>query len=161
MQATLHYSDALVRRAVSAFWWRTVGWQFVLAVVALAGGLGYMLLNGDRSWFVGACGVVLGLGFVLLAALYFVHLRGSLERFQRMRVKEATLEADSEKVVMTSDVGKSELKWSAVGDLWRFEGFWLLFVSRAQFVTLPVADLPQDVQEFIVERVRSRGGKVV
>lgn len=160
MQAKLHYSDTLVRSAVAAFWWRTVGWQFVLAFFLVAGGLGYMLLKGDRSWLIGVLGVVLVLSFAFVVALYLVHLRSSLERFQRMKVKEATLDADSDKVVMTSDVGAFELHWSAVRDVWRFERFWLLFVSRAQFVTLPVADLPSDAQEFIMERVRNHGGKV-
>ncbi len=120
-----------------------------------------MLLLGDRSWIVGAFGAVLGLGCVFVAALYVVHLRSSLERFRRMRVKQATLEADAQKVVLTSDAGTSELKWSAVGDVWRFERFWLLFLSRAQFVTLPVADLSAETQALLVERVQSHGGKVV
>ena len=119
-----------------------------------------MLLVGDRSWFVGAMGAVLVLGLVFLAALYFVHLRSSLGRFHRMKTKEATLRADSEKLTLASDVGASELHWSAVSDVWRFEKFWLLFFSRSQFVTLPVADLDARAQDFIVDRVRSNGGTV-
>jgi hypothetical protein len=160
MLATLHYSEALVRSAVAAFWWRTVGWKLVLAFLVLAGCLGYMLLVGDRSWFVGAMGAVLGLGLVFLAALYLVHLRSSLERFHRMKIKEATLKADSDKLTLVSDVGASELRWSAVSDVWRFEQFWLLFFSRAQFVTLPVADLDSESRNFIADRVRSNGGSV-
>lgn len=161
MQVKLHYTEALVRSAIAAFWWRTVGWKFVIAALAVAGSVGYLLLAGDRSWFVGALGAVLGLALVLVTALYLVHLRGSLGRFGRMKAKEATLVAESDKLVLSSDVGSSELQWSTVGDVWRFERFWLLFFSRAQFVTLPVADLDAGTQEFIVERVRSHGGTVV
>lgn len=160
MQVKLHYTESLVRSAVVAFWWRTVGWRFLLAFVTLAGGLGYLLVAGDRSWFVGALGAVLGLALAFVAALYLVHLRGSLARFRRMGSKEATLVAESDKLVLASDVGSSELRWSAVGEIWRFDKFWLLFFSRAQFVTLPVADLDAGAKEFIEERVRTHGGTV-
>lgn len=158
MQIKLHYSESLIRSAVAAFWWRTVGLKFVLAFLSLAAGVGYLLLAGDRSWFVGAIGTVLVLALALVAALYVVHLRGSIARFRRMNAKEATLVAESDKLVLASDVGSSELRWSAVADVWRFKEFWLLFFSRAQFVTLPVADLDVGAQEFIAERVRSHGG---
>jgi len=161
MQVTLRYSEPLVRRAVAAFWWRTVGAGLALAFLLVAGCLAYLLSVGDRSWLVGAIGTVFVLALTFVVALYFVHLRSSLERFRRMKVKEARLVADSDKLSLTSDVGASELSWSAVGQVWRFEKFWLLFFSRAQFVTLPVADLGRDTQDFILERVRSNGGKVV
>jgi hypothetical protein len=160
MLTTLRYSEALVRSAVAAFWWRTVGWKLVLAFLAVAACLGYMLAVGNRSWFVGATGAVLVLGLALLGTLYFVHLRSSLGRFHRMKTKEATLKADSNKLTLASDVGASELEWSAVSAVWRFEEFWLLFFSRAQFVTLPLADVDAKAREFIVERVRTNGGSV-
>lgn len=158
--STLRYSEALVRSAVAAFWWRTVGWKFVLAFLALAACLGYMLAVGDRSWFVGAIGTVLVLALAFAGVLYFVHLRSSLGRFRRMKAKEATLKVDSERLTLASDVGASELQWSAVGAVWQFEEFWLLFFSGAQFVTLPLADLDAKARDFIVERVRTNGGSV-
>lgn len=160
MQVKLHYSESLVRSAVAAFWWRTVGLKFVLAFVVLTGGVGYLLLAGDRSWIVGALGAALGFGLALVTAIYVVHLRGSLQRFRRMKAKEATLVAGSDTLLLASDVGSSELRWSAVADVWRFERFWLLFFSRAQFVTLPLADLDASAQEFIAERVRNHGGTI-
>jgi hypothetical protein len=160
MLTTLRYSEALVRSAVAAFWWRTVGWRFVLAFLAVMAYFGYMLAVGDRSWIAGAVGTVLVLGFAFLVTLYFVHLRSSLGRFRRMKTKEATLKADSDKLTLASDVGASELEWSAVSAVWRFEEFWLLFFSGAQFVTLPLADIDTRARDFILERVRTNGGSV-
>lgn len=160
MSTTLRYSQALVLRAVAAFWWRTVGWKFVLALVAVAVCLGYMLAVGDRSWFVGWIGAVLVMGLAFPALLYLVHLRGALGRFHRMRQKEATLQADSQRLTLASDAGASQVLWSAITEIWRFDEFWLLFFTRAQFVTLPLVDLDAGLQDFIVERVRSHGGRV-
>lgn len=157
----LHYTEPLVRKAVGAFWWRTVGWGFLVALSVSAVCLGYLLVAGERSWFVGVVGAALALGLTFIAALYFVHLRGSLARFRRMKVKEAKLEGGPDKLRLSSDVGASEVSWAAVSRVWRFEGFWLLFFSPAQFVTLPLADLGGEAQNFIIAKVLSCGGKVV
>ena len=103
-QTRLVYTEALLRRAVFAFWLRTVGIGFLVALALLACSLAFLLWRGDRSWFVGALGafLVFGLGFAAL----------------------------------------------------------LLF-SKARFVTLPLADIPSDAQELIMNRVAAAGGKVV
>ncbi|RZJ13916.1 MAG: YcxB family protein [Acidovorax sp.] len=160
-KATLHYTDKLVRSAVAAFWWRTVGWKFIAAFLFLAAYFAFAVATGVNSWTTAALGVLLTLGLVLLVALYVFHLRGSLTRFRRMRVKQAFLEATSDRLSLSSDVGSSDVDWCVVREVWRFEVFWLVFFSRAQFVTLPLADLSDEVRHIILDKVRSHGGKVV
>jgi hypothetical protein len=41
-----------------------------------------------------------------------------------------------------------------------FPEFWLMLFSRAQFVTLPLADLDIEARELILDRVKSHGGNV-
>jgi hypothetical protein len=53
---SLHYNEALLRRAVRAFWWRTLGWTYVAASLLLLVALSYSLWTGDRSWWVGVWG---------------------------------------------------------------------------------------------------------
>jgi hypothetical protein len=38
--------------------------------------------------------------------------------------------------------------------------FWLLFLSRAQFITLPLADLDTEARSFILDRAKSHGARV-
>lgn len=78
-----------------------------------------------------------------------------------MRSPEAIFELGEERFRITSDVSTSELAWSTITEVWRFPEFWLLFLSPAQFITVPVADLDSDACEFILGRVKSQGGKVV
>lgn len=156
----LHYSEALIRRAVVAFWWRTTGWLYVVALLLLLFSFCSALWSGDRSWWVGASGTLLVISVAVAIAVYMVHLRNSLVRFRRMRVPEATFGFDEERFRVSSDVGASELDWSTITEIWRFQEFWLLFVSRAQFITLPAADLPADAQEFILAKASTCGAKV-
>jgi hypothetical protein len=158
--ATLEYSEALVREAVFAFWRRTVGIGFFVALALLACSLAFLLWQGDRSWLVGAMGAFLffGLGFALL--LYVVHLRNALARFRGMGSPVATLELAEASFSLSSGLGSTSLQWSAVSEVWRFPTFWLLLFSKAQFVTLPLATVPVEARDFIIGRVSAAGGKV-
>jgi hypothetical protein len=157
----LHYSDALVRRAVKAFWWRIVGWRFLIALTLVAISFTSLVLAGDRSWLVGFLGAVLALGMGFIAALYVVHHRGSLGRFRRMSLPEATLELGDATFRITSDAGMAEVPWKQVGEIWRFGEFWLVLLSPANFFTLPMGDLKDEAREWILERVKAHGGRVV
>lgn len=158
---TLRYSEPLIRAAVFAFWRRTVGVGFLVAMALLAGALGFLVWQGDRSWLVGVFGSVLAAGLGFVALLYAVHLRNGLGAFRRMGEPVATMELADASFTLASGLGRSTLPWSSVKEVWRFRSCWLLLFSKAQFVTLPLDSLPADVRRFIVERVQAAGGRVV
>jgi hypothetical protein len=156
----LHYSEGLIRRAVQAFWWRTTGWRYVGAFLVVLGSFSYLLWSGDRSWVVGLSGSGLVLAVAFAVALYAIHYRASVGRFRRMRKPEANIELGEERFRVSSDVGTSELAWSAVTEVWLFPEFLLLFLSAAHFITLPTADLDTNSRDFILAKARSNGAKV-
>ncbi|MGC3966866.1 MAG: YcxB family protein [Pirellulales bacterium] len=157
---TLHFSESLVRRVVKAFWWRTVGPLYLLVMALLSLYLGYAVWRGDRSWKVGLAAAVVIFGIAMAVAVYVTHYRGTLARFRRMKIPEAVVELDDERVRVRSDAGASEMPWSTLTEIWRFPDFWLLMISKAQFFTLPTADLNDDTREFILARARAHGVKV-
>lgn len=150
----LHFSEDLVRRAVRAFWWRAIGPAYVVGVALLAGPLAFALRRGDRSWWVGVVGTVLALAVWMAFVLYVVHYRASLNRLRRMKTPEGVMELGDERVRFSSDAGVTELEWSGFTELWRFPDFWLLFLSRAQWMTLPAADLSDEARAHILARVK-------
>ena len=160
-QATLTYTEPLLREAVFAFWRRTVGVGFFIALALLVCSLAFLLWHGDRSWFVGALGafLVFGCGFTVL--VYFVHLRNALAKFRGMGAPIAAVSLGEASFTMSSGLGSTTLRWSAVTEVWRYPSFWLLLFSKAQFVTVPLASVPAEAQEFILSHVLAAGGKVV
>lgn len=157
---TLHYSESLVRRAIWSFWWRLTGWSFVIPVVLLAGAFVSLVVSGDRSWRIGILATVLGLGALVAVAAYVGQMGSAISRFRRMQSPEATLEFGEERFRLSSDVGASELTWSTVAEIWQFRDFWLVFFSRAQFITLPLADLDHEAREMFLSRVCAHGAKI-
>lgn len=151
--ATLHYTDGLVRSAVLLFWRRSIGWKLLVALAVNIVGLVFLLTSGDRSWAVGVLGTAVFFAVLFAAMLYIIHLRQSLGKLRALRNPVATFVAEEDSFTVTSDVGSSTLNWSAIYDIWQFEHCWLLLFSRAQFITLPLVDIPQEMRIYILERV--------
>lgn len=155
----LTYNEPLIRSVVWSFWRRTVGWGFLTALVFVGVAIATLCISGDRGWLLGVfvSTFILGLSFVL--ALFVVHYRSSLARFRRMKEPKATLELFDDKFRVTSDVGSSEIVWGAVTDLWKFKDYWLLFLSKAQFITLPLDALTSENRHFIESQVTKNRGR--
>ena len=157
---TLHFTEALIRKAVLAFWLRAVGWQGFIALGLLLIYLIVQLARGDRSWVVGATGTVIALAALMAGALYFVHFRAALGRFRRMRSPEGKLEMGVETYRLSSDVGTSEFAWKTITEVWCYPEFWLVFLAPAQFITFPLTDFDAESREFFLEKIRSHGGRI-
>jgi len=159
-EATLIYSESLLREAVFVFWRRSIGMGFILMLVALTVVLGVLVALGAPVWIIVTLAVLLVLAAAVAVALYIGYYRNSLRKFRTMSTPRATFRADDSSFTMTSDAGTTTLQWSAVKELWQFPSVWLLLYSKTQFSTLPLACLPPDIQAFVQERVREAGGKV-
>ena len=159
MKASLHYSESLVRRAVLAFWWRSIGPTYVAATSLLALCLALLLWNGERGWYIGAIATVFLVAIGFGTMLYAVHYRASLGRLRAMNRPEATLEATETHLKIVTDDATSEVPWRLFVDLWEFPEFWLLFLSRAQFITLPLADIDEPLRAHIRSKVFVQNGR--
>lgn len=159
-QAQLSYSETLIRRAVFSFWKRTVGpgVRIALVIVAIAAAV---LLPGNHTWVGSIFGTVVVVYVGFLAMIYVVHLRNSIAKFRDLGEEAiATFAAEEATFTVTSDIGSSTLRWSTIQEVWRFSKFWLVLFSKAQFMIIPLEDIDQDMQLFVLEKVRANGGKV-
>jgi len=159
-RTTLTYTKSLLHQAVSGFWWRVVGFRFLLALALVGIGFIVSIRGGDTSWFVGVLGSVLVLGICFAVALYVVHYRNAVHKLRAMGSPQATLEASENSLSLSSDAGTASLPWSAVTEVWQFKTCWLLVLSKSQFVTLPLASLSPELAAFVLARVQASGGKV-
>ncbi|MBL8692817.1 MAG: YcxB family protein [Planctomycetes bacterium] len=149
-----------MRTAIFAFWRRAVGTGYFVACALIGCALAYLLWSGDQSWISGALGAFLLFALGAAFLVYFIHLRGSLARFKAMGAPIATVVLEDASITMSSGLTTTSLPWSRVTEVWRFESFWLMFFSKAQFVILPIGTVPADAQEFIISKVSATGGKV-
>ena len=158
---TLCYDKHLLQRAVFRFWWRVVGIRLVIALVVTAAGLVVLVADGNTSWFVGVLATVLAFGIAIMVALYITHYRNALQVLKKMGAPEGTFTASESSLSLSSGAGSGTFPWSAVTELWQFPDLWLMFFSKSQYVTLPLADFSPEAKAFVLERVRASGGKIV
>lgn len=141
------YTEAMVRDAVRTFVWRRVVvaekglW---LAASALLVFVVFLLWRGDRGWLVGALSIVVLMPPLLLAVVWRVHHRNTVGKLRNMPAPEATFVFADEALMIESGVGSASIPWSGLIEVWERPGYWMLFTSKAQFMTLPVGDLPED-----------------
>jgi len=159
-EAQLEYSPQLVRRAVLAYWKRTIGIILPIVTVIVLADFAFLLVRGDRSWVIGAESVVLLLVLLFGAAAYFVHYRNGLAKLRQMKVPTARFVADEDTFTFESEIGSSTFGWRSIKEAWCYPGFWLLLFSRAQFATIPLDSMSTEMQRYALDRIRSAGGKI-
>lgn len=157
--AELMYDRDLVVRAINSHFRTVVDLRFLCALVVLAASVGYLASSGDRSWFVGVLAAVFFLSVSFLGALYLHHRHSALSRFRSMGHPAVFFSANESGFALTSSLGESSLPWSAVRAISRFPGFWLLYLSRSQFINIPLVSLPEGAAEYIATRVALAGGR--
>jgi hypothetical protein len=157
----LHYSEALLNRVIRSFWWRKTGPAYFAAIAIIGACFVYFVSRGDRSWWVGVMGVVLVLAVAMAFVIWSVHRGRTLLRFRRMGRPVAMLVMSDQRLRLESDVGSSELAWTLVTEAWDFPDYCLLFLSPAQFVTIPLADLDAAARDYLDARLRNANVKML
>ena len=160
-QATLAYDETLIRRAAFAFVWHTCGLFFLVTVAFIAISLMWLLALGDRSWHIGCLATSLIFALAMVAALYFSHYRNAMAKLRNMGMPLAGLVVEDSSFSIATGIGRTTLRWATITTVWRCPGFWLLFFSKAQFFTVPIASLSPEMQAFMLVRVQASGGKVM
>ena len=161
MEVEVKYSEALIRKATIRFWVRFIAWDGFLAVAVLAMTVAYLAISGDRTWVIGFLGGLLLLVVVIGGAVYFTYLRRALAALRQMPSQTAIFSFDDKGVSCRSDLGSSQLNWSAIVKLWRFNEVWLLFVSKGVYMTLPTDCLTDETRQLILTKLAACGSKVV
>lgn len=154
----LRYSEPLLRQAVRAYATRAIargfGPPFFVACVALTLCIAYLIYNGDRSWLVGVLGATLLFVGIFFYVIYAAHYRNIIGRFRQMRVPEATLSYSEESFTLTSELGSSTMPWTSITEVWRYPKFWLILFSPSQFATLPLDNIDEAAQAFILRKTQ-------
>ena len=159
---TLHFSESLMRRVVRSYWWGLMPWKMlVVGAVLMLGAAIEITISKKWSWPLGLFLSVPGTVAAMAVAKYVYHMSSVATRFRRLKSLETTtLEIGEERFRLSSTLSSSEFHWSTVTEIWQFRDFWLVFFSRAQFITLPLADLDSEAREMFLSRVCAHGAKI-
>lgn len=159
-RAILTYDKLLVRQAVRHFWWRAIGFRFLIGLTITSVVLVELVRQGDTSWRVGALGAVIVFAIHVNVGVCIDYYRHGLRKLNAMGAPQGTLEATEGSLSFFSGAGTASVPWSAIAEVWQFKTCWLILFSRSDYVTLPTAGLSPEFAAFILAQVRAAGGKV-
>ena len=142
----LQYSEEIVRSAVKELCKRSIGMGLPVAFGLMLLFFVYLLWTGNSSWITGAVGSVLVFALIMVITLYVAHYRNSMQRLRAMHRPTALLELSSDSLTIKADSGSNEVPSKSITEVWAYEDFWLVFLSRAQFFTIPLDNLDSDEQ---------------
>jgi hypothetical protein len=100
------------------------------------------------------------LATAIVIAGYLVMMHRSISRLRQMGQPQANLEVSDDRFRIISDLVTTELRWPLIQKIWCYESFWLVFFSRSESMIFPLEDLPEDIRDFIKNKVVENGGKV-
>ena len=160
-QVTVNYNAQIINASVWNFWFKTFSYNILIGFILLSVGVALWVLLDSKTWLTAtliALSVVL---MIVTIAIFFVYRGRSLRMFQQMESPTALWKFTEEAVSAESDVGSSQFKWSVVKKLYKFNTCWLLMYVNRTYSILPLADIPQNVRDFIEQQILAHGGKVV
>jgi hypothetical protein len=158
-RAKLAYDSSLLNEALLGFWRRGILRRLLLPLAVLVAMAAYLWTSGDRSWAMGAIGTLLLFCVGLVVAVYFVHRANMRLRLKSMGAPEALFTAAESSFTVVSGAGSSTIPWSSIGEVWKLKRCWLLILSNAQFITIPLADIPPEMRSYMLQRISGSGGK--
>ena len=142
------------------FWLRYIGWHGFAVALAMGVLLAYLLLNGESSWYVSALGTAYGICLLVGGGIYFITRHRALMMLRRMESPTATIDFSDEGVSTRSDLGRADLTWRGIVEIWKFPEVWLFFVAKGSYFTIPTESLAGDVREFVSQKSREYGVKM-
>lgn len=156
----LTYSEELIRRAVRSYWARQIGFLLPIVTLAMAVFLVYLFVTGDRSWLIGAVAAAVALAIATVFGIYVIHHRRSMAKLAAMGNPTATLTAGDDHLRIESGAGASELPWTSVDRVWRYDDYLLVYLDSAAFFTIPTIGVEEAQIRSLQAKFEASGAKV-
>ena len=160
-RVTVELSGPVRRIAALRYWVKLSARDFCLGVLGTGVTVtAWVVFEVRELWVAALGGIALtiagGTGVLFVASLF----RAVREQKQTTNPNvDWTFSSDG--VLMEREAGYIELPWRSVRKVWRFPEVWLIFLGEyGHFIVTRRAMTPV-VENFIVQQVRSHGGRVV
>ncbi len=119
-----------------------------------------LLASGDLDWLTIALLAFASTTTFILLIVYVLSQRRAVVGLRRFKPPEVAFKFSDDGFTTASSIAETAIRWNAIQKLWRFPEVWLLFVTPSQYVTLPVDQIPVDLQADILAKIRSVGATV-
>jgi len=149
------YTEPMLRRAVRLFVWRGLrrrSWLLLVAI-ALTGISLASSWNSGPSWLLAVDMTAIALVPLVFLLVWRAHFVRTVGKFRSMASPTAELVFRDQDMSISSELGSVTLPWTRFIDVWETPEFWMMFLTRSQFVTLPVVNFSEEALAFLRSRL--------
>lgn len=149
----LRYDEKLIRTAVTGFVMQALFREnalrtFVpLALIVLSCAM--LFFSGEEEISVSLFLALFAILAIIVASGWRMHLRMMREKVEVMRGRWPMARLRDDGLVVDGPGHSSLLEWPQIKAIWPIEGAWLLILTTNHFVTLPLANAPQEALDFL------------
>jgi len=151
------YDRALLKRTLNRYLRDKLeegfGTSGLLAILAVAVVLAWLIATGNRSILTGIIAGLFPLIFVFVAVLFMSWHRLLDRQLADMRSPSARVTLDEEQIAVAADTGVAAIKWRLFGEIREYPDCWLLVMQANRFVSLPLRGVPQEALDFIRAKI--------
>jgi hypothetical protein len=151
----LDYDEPTLRRIVRGHVRHRMGPGYLVGLALMATALFFELRAGDRSWIIGALGVVIAMGLLVPVLAWRSQLAYSLGALRRLDPPRIHVVA-GDTLRFESSAGTMVLRWSDLTRVLVLRDAWILSAGERQ-VTVPLAGLDEATREAFAARLRGAG----
>ncbi len=129
------------------------------ALFMVLGGVHIQFISGD--WFLSIpfwC--MIPVVFVLRCLVGLWSIRRSFAEFRLFRNPIIVWRFSDEKVACQSELGLMEAPWQFFNAIWCFPEVWTFNFGNSNYTLLPIAQLSEEIKQFIVGKIKANRGKV-
>jgi len=152
-QYSLAYSPRLLRKGVWLYFGQVVGVWFPMVLAALAAFVAWHVVNGERSWFVGAIGAFVALVVLLIVTLVVVHLRNANANARTLDGSPVILTVAEEGLGFSSKLGTATVPWHRIESIRQYQELYLVRFRGGNYSSLPAEHLDAEAVHEIKARV--------
>jgi len=85
----------------------------------------------------------------------------SVSKYDEMPDRKVGVRVEPEGMTFQTSLYTSTVKWAGLQKMWIYPDLLMLFYSKSLFSVLPAASVGEDMLDFIQQKIREHGGKVV
>jgi K+ transporter len=164
-QTNFHTEKRLLSIAVKRWFWKTQGLQYAYLFLVLISLLFFVLkisLIRHNDSFIFAVGFLSASLCMML--VYIIGIWNNIKnQIKKIPSIETTIHLTDEQMEVITQEASSRVKWEYFSEIWIFPDVTLLFWKNSigVFNSIPTQAMSEEMQAFLIEKVKANGGKVV
>ena len=156
----IHYTEIMIRRSARQSIVRNLGSLYWIIMLMLSISVSIGLWRGNHDWFIGTVATLLTLVIVVPLVVWRQHTAAALRRLRKLDQGKLSIDILAARLHLSSKLGDSDIPLASITKLLRAPDYWVFMSDKAVVMTLPILELPLEVQQRWLQELQAAGTQI-